>query len=187
MGRPPNSRQQGSGLFRDGALLSPDAKVSPFLKEAAVKIGVFLINSRIGGTEKRIANLFSHLRRRGTHEYTLLLPSGLMDLLAEQGLLGRDRSGLVPLFDTPPASLYNRLPPRLFGRSVRGLTRLLAPLWRRALETDRVRAVFDSFDVLHYTLPTSYLLGALPFDRPMVVEAQDANLKQMFWPFMEEA
>jgi glycosyltransferase involved in cell wall biosynthesis len=152
-----------------------------------VKIGVVLINSRIGGTEKRIANLFSHLCRQGRHEYTLLLPSGLMDLLSEQNLLKRDQKGLVPLFDTPPASLYNRLPPRLFGRSVRGLTRLLAPLWRHALKTDRMRALFDDFEVIHYALPTSYLLGALPLDRPMVVEAQDASVQQMFWPFMEEA
>jgi glycosyltransferase involved in cell wall biosynthesis len=152
-----------------------------------VKIGVVLVNSRIGGTEKRIANLFSYLSRRGRHEYALLLPSGLLGLLSDQGLLGRDQKGLVPLFDTAPASLFNRLLPRLFGRPIRGFTRLLAPLWRRALRTGRMRALLGGFDVLHYALPTSFLMGALPFDRPMVVEAQDASVAQMFWPFMEEA
>jgi glycosyltransferase involved in cell wall biosynthesis len=152
-----------------------------------MKIGVFLINSRIGGTEKRIANLFSYLSRHGRHEYTLLIPSGLLDLLSEQGLMRRDQTGIVTLFASPPESLYNSLPPRLFGRPLRGLTRLFAPLWRRALKTERIRALIGSFDVLHYALPTSYLLGALPFDRPTVVEAQDPRIEQMFWPFMEEA
>jgi glycosyltransferase involved in cell wall biosynthesis len=152
-----------------------------------VKIGIVLVNSRIGGTEKRIANLFTHLSRRGRHEFALLLPTGLLALLCEQGVLRRDQKGLIPIFDTPPASLYNRLPPRLFGRPIRGFTRLLAPLWRRALRSGPMRELLGGFDLLHYALPTSYLLGALPFDTPMVVEAQDPRIEQMFWPFMEEA
>ncbi len=152
-----------------------------------MKIGVFLINSRIGGTEKRIANLFSYLSRHGRHEYTLVLPVGLWRLLSEQGLLQGDQASIFPLFETFPQSLYNVLPPRLFGRPLPGFTRLLGPVWRREFRAERIRRLLDGFDLLHYALPTSYLLGALPLDRPMILEAQDPRIEQMFWPFMQEA
>ncbi len=150
-------------------------------------VGLVLINSQIGGTEKRFANLFNRLTTSSQCRYSLLLPVGLAHLLRGQGILRSGQREIVEIFVEPPYSLYNRLPPIWRGVTVRGLTRMLGPLWRRNLSTEALQRLFDSFDVIHYALPTSYLLGALPFDRPVVVEAQDANLTALSMPFMEEA
>src|SRR5207253_8110760 len=136
-------------------------------------VGLVLLNSHLGGTEKRFANLFNHLSGSAQHRYTLVIPSGLLRLLIEQGLLRADQPGIAPIFAEAPYSVYSHLPLVWAGVTFGGLTRTLAPLWRRGLSTKPVRHLFDSFDLIHYALPTSYLLGALPFDRPVVVEAQD--------------
>ncbi len=75
-----------------GADLLPRARgQSARPSRGLVKIGVVLINSRVGGTEKRIGNLFSHLSRSGRHDYTLLVPSGCSSCSPRRRSWRRDR------------------------------------------------------------------------------------------------
>lgn len=152
-----------------------------------MRVGLVLLNSEIGGTEKRFANLFTHLSAAGRHDVRLLIPSGLLALLRKQGLLPEGTPGVTAAFNAGAAALYNHLPFTAAGVRVRGFTRLLAPLWRRWLRSSSVaRAFFAGCDVVHYALPTTHLLGALPMDRPVVMEVQDPTFAPFGARFLAE-
>jgi glycosyltransferase involved in cell wall biosynthesis len=134
---------------------------------------VYLVNLSFGlaGIERRFANVWRALRRRGVVFPILVVPSSLAALLDEAGLLPADREGLIV---TPePAWIRRmRLPASLAIPAAIVRSRIAAmgyrPLWSRIAS--------DPSAVVHIGMNTSALR---PPDTPAVYECVDANLEQL--------
>lgn len=138
-----------------------------------MRIGLILVNTGIGGTERRFANLFNYVRSTSANSYLLALPRRLLRSLCGQRLLSAGQPGVVPLFERWPNSTYNRLPVRLCGRRrMLGLDLALRTFVTR--EVNSKFAHYGGVDVLHYVLPSAVLSPALP-DTPLVIEAVDST------------
>lgn len=137
---------------------------------------VYLINLSFGlaGIERRFANLWRVLRRRGVVSPVLVVPAPLGAILKEANLLEDDPDGLVevdepafvtrianwplpPAFDVPKAILRSR---------AGGLA--LRDVWRRIAQ--------DPSAVMHIGMNTSALR---PPDLPAVYECVDSTLSQL--------
>jgi len=137
-------------------------------------VGLILLSNHIGGTEKRFANLFNYLAKNSKHEYSLVLPGGLLGKLIQQDILQDSLPGLIRVFKRPPSSLFCKLPIQIFGFGVRGIDRLLYPLLVQELYSPRMMHHFHSFDVIHDAMSgiPAFPNRSLMTSRAFVLEAQ---------------
>lgn len=141
-------------------------------------VSLVLANIGIGGTEKRIANLFSYYIASSDNHYSLIVPRVLLRKLQEQGVLSYSDRNIVTLFSRFPSSIYNRL--STTNTIKRGLLRFLSPLWNYGFAEPAIRANIRKSDVVHWaSTGASYLAYSLPIDKPLVLEVQDATLKSL--------
>ncbi len=130
-----------------------------------MRIGMVVINSAIGGTEKRFSNLFRLLSANTSDDYHLFVPDLLYRKLVSNGLLNASTSGISRLYRDGLKAVYPLNPIHLGEFKVRGLAKLLKPFWRAELK-QAIKRVQP--DVLHIALPTDHL-RPLP-EMPFVVE-----------------
>jgi glycosyltransferase involved in cell wall biosynthesis len=133
---------------------------------------VYLINLSFGlaGIERRFANLWRALRRRGNVFPILVIPSSLAALLDEARLLPDDPTGLIV---TPePSTLAKLRVPSSLDVPLAIVRSRIAAIGYRSVWS-RIRR--DRNAVVHVGMNTSAIK---PPDVPAVYECVDANLEQ---------
>jgi len=133
-----------------------------------MRIGMVVINSAIGGTEKRFSNLFRFLPGETGEDYHFFVPEILFRKMADCGLIDASTPGISRLYQNGLKSVYPLSPKQWGALKVRGLAKLLKPFWRAELRQSIARV---QPDILHIALPSDHL-RPLP-DLPFVLEMAD--------------
>ena len=133
-----------------------------------MRIGMVVINSAIGGTEKRFSNLFRFLPGETGEDYHFFVPEILFRKMADCGLIDASTPGISRLYQNGLKSVYPLSPKQWGALKVRGLAKLLKPFWRAELRQSIARV---QPDILHIAIPSDHL-RPLP-DLPFVLEMAD--------------
>jgi len=128
-------------------------------------IGMVVINSAIGGTEKRLSNLFRLLPDKTGEDYHFFVPEILFRKMLASGLIDASTPGISRLYQKGLKSVYPLNPQKWGALKVRGLAKLLKPFWRAELRQSIARV---QPDILHIALPSDHL-RPLP-EKPLVIE-----------------
>lgn len=137
---------------------------------------VYLINLSLGlaGTERRFANIWHELRRRGRVHPILVVPDTLAELLYKAELAAPGDASLWTVREHPFFRALSHLPSTSRGDALiawlrsRRLARAYEPVWARIRE--------DPSAVIHIGLNCSSLD---PADAPIVYECMDSTLTQL--------
>lgn len=130
-----------------------------------MRIGMVVINSAIGGTEKRFSNLFRFLPGETGEDYHFFVPEILFRKMADCGLIDASTPGISRLYQNGLKSFYPLSPKQWGALKVRGLAKLVKPFWRAELFQAITRV---QPDILHIALPSDHL-RPLP-EKPLVIE-----------------
>jgi glycosyltransferase involved in cell wall biosynthesis len=137
---------------------------------------VYLINLSLGlaGTERRFANIWHELRRRGRVRPILVVPDTLADLLYKADLAAPGDALLWTVREHPLFRVLSHVPSTLRGDALiawlrsRRLARAYDVVWARIRQ--------DPSAVIHIGLNCSSLE---PADAPIVYECMDSTLSQL--------
>lgn len=130
-----------------------------------MRIGMVVINSAIGGTEKRLSNLFRLLPGKTSEDYHFFVPEILFQKMVDCGLIDASTPGISRLYQNGLKSVYPLSPKQYGALKVRGLAKLVKPFWRAELRQAIARV---QPDVIHIALPSDHL-KPLP-EKPLVIE-----------------
>jgi glycosyltransferase involved in cell wall biosynthesis len=124
-----------------------------------------VINSAIGGTEKRFSNLFRLLPGKTGNDYHYFVPDMLFQKMVACGLIDTTTPGVSRLYQNGLKAMYPLNPIHFGGLTVRGLAKMIKPFWRAELQ----KKIFEICpDVIHIALPSDHL-RPIP-DLPLVLE-----------------
>jgi glycosyltransferase involved in cell wall biosynthesis len=133
--------------------------------DKVMRIGMVVINSAIGGTEKRFSNLFRFLPGKTGGDYHFFVPEILFQKMVACDLMDLTEHGITRLYQNGIKSVYPLNPKQWGVLKVRGLAKLIKPFWRTELRQSIARI---QPDVIHVALPTDHL-RPLP-QKPLLIE-----------------
>jgi glycosyltransferase involved in cell wall biosynthesis len=145
-----------------------------------LRIALVLVNQAIGGTEKRFANIFSYLRRKGRHRYSLFINPRLFHGLKRAGFL-TESENINFLFEKNIFGLSNSpvIDVRLLGRPVRGLNIIRSLAQKAEAYLDRKKYSRLTFDAAHFAFAGVYQKAISC--RRLVLECQATSIADTHW------
>lgn len=151
------------------------------MSDTSPQVGLVVVNTGIGGVERRFARLHAWARDHAPGRYQLFVAAPLRVALERQGLVAPDDSSVVSLFASGMAQGFGLVPHARRAR-IRGLERLLLP---RAVASLRRGAVGDALsrcDVLHFALPSPWVAPASWPSHRVLVEVVDSTYENLADP-----
>lgn len=139
-----------------------------------MKVGFILTSDGIGGTEKRIVNLFNYLSDNSINQYYLIISDNLYEIMKDKL---QNVNNVIIVFSRFPNNLTRFQGKRIFGFRLRGITKMLTPLLRFEIKTTLRR--HNYINVLHYTMALNYLYPAQK-NFAVLLEAQSVNFRNIF-------
>lgn len=131
----------------------------------SLTIGLVLITaSKVGGSQKRFAQMFSYLSSNSNNQYFLVLPEALFTELCFHNILKHDQKNIIPILSDLPYSACVKIiqGERLLDRAI------LIPLLRRGMSSEKVQSILSSFDIVHFCPATSILV--MPAGKTVIIE-----------------